>query len=81
MAKSENAIWLGSAGQAQIEPQWLDLKLANRYGLIAGATGTGKTITILVLAEEFSCAGALVFLNDSKGDVGGMALPANTWRP
>jgi len=75
MAQSENAIWLGGGGQAQVEPQWLDLKLANRHGLIAGATGTGKTITMQVLAEEFSRAGVPVFLTDIKGDVGGMALP------
>ena len=49
-------------------------KLANRHGLIAGATGTGKTITMQVLAEAFSRAGVPVFLTDIKGDVGGMAL-------
>lgn len=70
----DNAIWVGGGGQAQVEPQWLGLKLANRHGLIAGATGTGKTITMQVLAEEFSRAGVPVFLTDIKGDVSGMAL-------
>ncbi len=75
MTLSKHAIWLGGGGQTQVDPQWLDLKLANRHGLIAGATGTGKTITMQVLAEEFSRAGVPVFLTDIKGDVGGMALP------
>ena len=71
----DDAIWVGGGGAAQVDPQWLELKLANRHGLIAGATGTGKTITMQVLAEEFSRAGVPVFLTDIKGDVGGMALP------
>lgn len=70
----DNAIWVGGGGETQVEPQWLGLKLANRHGLIAGATGTGKTITMQVLAEEFSLAGVPVFLTDIKGDVSGMAL-------
>lgn len=71
----DNAIWVGGGGETQVDPQWLGLKLANRHGLIAGATGTGKTITMQVLAEEFSRAGVPVFLTDIKGDVSGMALP------
>ncbi len=70
----DNAIWVGGGGDSQVEPQWLGLKLANRHGLIAGATGTGKTITMQVLAEAFSRAGVPVFLTDIKGDVSGMAL-------
>jgi len=70
----DNAIWVGGAGVTQVEPQWLGLKLANRHGLVAGATGTGKTITMQVLAEEFSRAGVPVFLTDIKGDVSGMAM-------
>ncbi len=50
-------------------------KMANRHGLIAGATGTGKTITVKVLAESFSEAGVPVFFTDVKGDVAGIALP------
>ncbi len=49
--------------------------LANRHGLIAGATGTGKTITLRVLAEGFSRIGVPVFLADVKGDLSGLALP------
>ena len=48
---------------------------ANRHGLIAGATGTGKTITLKVLAESFSDAGVPVFLADVKGDLAGMCKP------
>ncbi len=54
-------------------PQYLHLPLANRHGLIAGATGTGKTITLQVLAEGFSRAGVPVFCADIKGDLAGIA--------
>ena len=49
------------------------LKYANRHGLIAGATGTGKTVTLQILAESFSHAGVPVFLSDVKGDLSGLA--------
>jgi len=49
--------------------------LANRHGLVAGATGTGKTVTLRVLAEAFSRAGVPVFLADVKGDLSGLARP------
>ena len=52
--------------------------LANRHGLITGATGTGKTVTLQVLAERFSAIGVPVFLADVKGDLSGLALPGNT---
>ncbi|MBO7406570.1 MAG: DUF853 family protein, partial [Clostridia bacterium] len=52
-------------------------KLANRHGLIAGATGTGKTITMKVLAESFSDMGVPVFFSDVKGDLTGMTTPGN----
>ncbi len=51
------------------------LKMANRHGLIAGATGTGKTVTMQVLAESFSKAGVPVFLADIKGDLSGISRP------
>jgi DNA helicase HerA-like ATPase len=51
-----------------VKPEYLDLKLANRHGLITGATGTGKTVTLQVLAEGFSRAGVPVFAADIKGD-------------
>ncbi len=50
-------------------------KMANRHGLIAGATGTGKTITLRLLAERFSALGVPVFLADVKGDLSGMGQP------
>ncbi len=53
----------------------LDLSMSNRHGLIAGATGTGKTITMKVLAESFADAGVPVFMCDVKGDVSGICTP------
>ncbi len=61
-------------GQGQQSPQALVMKRANRHGLIAGATGTGKTVTLQTMAEGFSRAGVPVFLSDVKGDLGGMAM-------
>ncbi len=49
--------------------------MASRHGLIAGATGTGKTTTLRVLAEKFSSIGVPVFMADIKGDLSGMAMP------
>src|SRR5262249_45650800 len=54
-------------------PEYLTLKLANRHGLVTGATGTGKTVTLQVLAEGFSRAGVPVFAADIKGDLSGVA--------
>jgi DNA double-strand break repair helicase HerA and related ATPase len=65
-------IFLGK-GEA---PQSLKLSVANRHGLIAGATGTGKTATLRVLAEGFSRAGVPVFVADIKGDLAGLCQPA-----
>lgn len=65
------AILLGKGTQ----PASLQTKYGNRHGLIAGATGTGKTISLLVLAEGFSRLGVPVFIADVKGDVAGLALP------
>jgi hypothetical protein len=53
--------------------EYLDLKYANRHGLITGATGTGKTVTLQILAESFSNAGVPVFCADVKGDLSGIA--------
>ena len=53
-------------------------KLGNRHGLVAGATGTGKTVTLMTLAEGFSRIGVPVFLADVKGDVAGLATPGTT---
>ncbi|MBC7160564.1 MAG: DUF853 family protein [Immundisolibacter sp.] len=57
-------------------PVDLRVGMANRHGLIAGATGTGKTVTLQTLAEGFSRAGVPVFLADVKGDLSGLAQPA-----
>lgn len=69
----ENSIFLGGGGVDYAEKQGLTLKYANRHGLIAGATGTGKTVTLQILAEGFSAAGVPVFLSDVKGDLSGLA--------
>jgi DNA helicase HerA-like ATPase len=55
------------------EPIYLLPKMANRHGLIAGATGTGKTVTLQTLAENFSARGVPVFMADVKGDLAGMS--------
>ena len=65
-------IYLGLSGEERVE---LPLSMCNRHGLIAGATGTGKTITMKVLAESLSDAGVPVFLCDVKGDVAGICAP------
>jgi hypothetical protein len=66
-----NEILIGKGEQ----PVHLLAKYGNRHGLVAGATGTGKTISLLVLAEGFSRLGVPVFMADVKGDVAGLALP------
>ncbi len=68
---NDTGIFIGRADNG--EAQYLNLKRANRHGLIAGATGTGKTITLQGLAESFAAAGVPVFLSDVKGDLAGMA--------
>src|SRR5947208_11581663 len=50
-------------------------EMANRHGLIAGATGTGKTVSLQTLAEGFSKLGVPVFMADVKGDLGGITQP------
>jgi DNA helicase HerA-like ATPase len=65
-------IFVGGGGADHAAPQELLLKYANRHGLIAGATGTGKTVTLQILAEGFSAAGVPVFLADVKGDLAGL---------
>src|SRR5688572_18213384 len=68
----DDAVFIGQSGK---EPQWLRLDRSNRHGLVAGATGTGKTVTLQGLAEGFSRAGVPVFAADVKGDLSGMAMP------
>ncbi len=67
----DGKIWIGNSGDEKI---YIYPKMANRHGLIAGATGTGKTVTLKVLAESFSDAGIPVFLADVKGDLAGMSM-------
>ena len=68
---SEGKIWLAQSDKNL----YLLPSMANRHGLIAGATGTGKTITLKVMAESFSDMGVPVFLADVKGDLSGMCRP------
>lgn len=65
-----NTLLLGK-GEQQVH---LNLKYANRHGLIAGATGTGKTVSLMTLAEGFSRQGVPVFLTDIKGDISGLGV-------
>ncbi|WP_415920601.1 helicase HerA-like domain-containing protein [Tateyamaria sp. SN6-1] len=69
----DNKIFIGGGGADYAEHQGLTLNYANRHGLVAGATGTGKTVTLQILAEGFSNAGVPVFLSDVKGDLSGLA--------
>jgi uncharacterized protein len=69
MIVENNGIYIGNGDV----PLHLLLKYANRHGLIAGATGTGKTVTLQCLAEGFSAAGVPVFIADVKGDLSGLA--------
>lgn len=66
-------IFIGGGGQDYAAAQGLLLDKANRHGLIAGATGTGKTVTLQIMAEGFSAAGVPVFVSDIKGDLSGLA--------
>ncbi len=70
----EDPILIGGseAGQVVLQPRY-----ANRHGLIAGATGTGKTVTLQCLAEGFSERGVPVFLADVKGDISGLCQPGS----
>ena len=71
----DNAIWMGVGAEPENKPVSLLLDQANRHGLIAGASGTGKTVTLKVMAEGFSKAGVPVFMADVKGDITGMCAP------
>lgn len=69
----DRKIWVGTDENHQ--PAFLLPQMANRHGLIAGATGTGKTVTLKVMAEGFSDMGVPVFVGDIKGDLSGMVKP------
>ncbi len=68
-ADTDDKIFVGKAAK----PQYLSLNLANRHGLVTGATGTGKTVTLQTMAEGFSRAGVPVFAADIKGDLSGVS--------
>ena len=68
-------IYMGLAQNEENSKVYMHLSQSNRHGLIAGASGTGKTITMKVMAESFSAAGVPVFMCDVKGDVSGMCEP------
>jgi DNA helicase HerA-like ATPase len=69
MADTDEKVFIGKGEQ----PAWLTLGLANRHGLVTGATGTGKTVSLQVMAEGFSRAGVPVFAADIKGDLSGIS--------
>ena len=74
---TENSIFIGASRKpddSYQRPEELLLKYANRHGLVTGATGTGKTVTLQVIAEGFSNAGVPVFCADVKGDLSGVAM-------
>src|ERR687890_2255072 len=69
---SDGRIFIGAEASGA-NAQALELSRANRHGLIAGATGTGKTVTLQGLVEGFSAAGVPTFVADVKGDLAGLA--------
>jgi DNA double-strand break repair helicase HerA and related ATPase len=69
MADTDDKIFIGKGAQ----PAWLTLGLGNRHGLVTGATGTGKTVSLQVMAEGFARAGVPVFAADIKGDLSGIS--------
>jgi DNA helicase HerA-like ATPase len=75
MSQSESLLEEGKIflGKSPAGAECLELRLANRHGLVTGATGTGKTVTLQVLAEGFSAAGVPVFAADIKGDLSGIS--------
>ena len=73
---SDTGIFIG-AGSGGKNPQQLELTRANRHGLIAGATGTGKTVTLQGIVEGFSAVGVPTFVADVKGDLAGIAMAAS----
>ncbi|WP_460833968.1 helicase HerA-like domain-containing protein [Lysobacter humi (ex Lee et al. 2017)] len=69
------SILLGKTPSPASRPSELPARSGNRHGLVAGATGTGKTVSLMTLAEGFSKLGVPVFMADVKGDVSGLAMP------
>src|SRR6202048_5482622 len=69
MADTDEKIFIGKGEQAA----WLTLALGNRHGLVTGATGTGKTVSLQVMAEVFARPAVPVFAADIKGDLSGIS--------
>ncbi len=76
MTEASPALFLGQSFEG--EPERLLLKRANRHGVVAGATGTGKTVTLQIMAQGFSDAGVAVFCADVKGDLSGISQAGGT---
>src|SRR6267143_4221869 len=74
MADTDEKIFIGKGEH----PAWLTLGLANHHGLVTGATGTGKTVSLQVMAEGFARAGVPVFAADIKGDLSGISEVGET---
>ena len=80
----DTSIFLGASRKPDDgyqRPEELLLKYANRHGMVTGATGTGKTVTLQVLAEGLSNAGVPVFCSDIKGDLAGIAMMGSAKEP
>src|SRR5437764_9951237 len=69
LGDTDDKIFVGKGDQ----PAWLTLALANRHGLVTGATGTGKTVSLQIMAEGLARAGVPVFAADIKGDLSGIS--------
>jgi DNA helicase HerA-like ATPase len=75
----DGQVLIGCSRQGrELVPECVELAFANRHGLVTGATGTGKTVTLQVLAEGFSAAGVPVFAADIKGDLSGIAVKGSS---
>jgi DNA helicase HerA-like ATPase len=73
----DDGILVGGGGKDYAEPRELLLRYGNRHGLVTGATGTGKTVTLQILAEGFAAAGVPVVIQDVKGDISGLSRPGD----
>ena len=74
---ADDRILVGGGGKDYAEPRELLLRYGNRHGLITGATGTGKTVTLQILVEGLSAAGVPVVVQDVKGDISGLSRPGD----
>src|SRR5690606_27070192 len=78
MSDASPGLFLGqSADNGAGKPEYLLFRRANRHGVVAGATGTGKTVTLQIMAQGFSNAGVPVFCADVKGDLSGICVPGS----